>query len=93
MPLQRHPHHRGTKHNEKYWDQAICRCYAASQQIPIPDQASSARSAMPRVNSRMPDKRTIIRAILILLCFDAIAISLIDFSGRGMILSFGFYRI
>ena len=36
----------------------------------------------------MPNKRTLIRAILILLCFDAIAVSLIDFSGRGMILRF-----
>ena len=36
----------------------------------------------------MPNKRTFIRAILILLCFDAIAVSLIDFGGRGMILRF-----
>jgi hypothetical protein len=36
----------------------------------------------------MPNKRKLIRAILILLCFDAVAISLIDFSGRGMILRF-----
>ena len=36
----------------------------------------------------MPNKQTVIRAILILLCFDAIAISLIDFSGRGVILRF-----
>ena len=36
----------------------------------------------------MRNKRTFVRAILILLCFDAIAISLIDFSGRGMIFRF-----
>src|SRR5579872_5499442 len=36
----------------------------------------------------MRNKRTFVRAILILLCFDAIAISLIDFSGRRMIFRF-----
>src|SRR5215831_4821068 len=44
---------------------------------------------MPRLNFKMPDKRTVIRALLVLLSFDAvITTAMIVFGGRAMIVRF-----